>query len=132
MDTNVRRVYLHEFFPGEEKVHDKDIITLVSRTLDIRNPRKWYNALMDYGFMLKGEQVNPNKRSAHYVRQSPFENSNRQVRGRILKALVGGEAFTAARIVKETGSDAARVKRNLVDLEHEGFINKQGRRYRIA
>jgi A/G-specific adenine glycosylase len=132
IDTNIRRVYLHEFFPGREKVPDADIVPLVSQTLDMHNPRKWYNALMDYGSMLKREQGNPNKRSAHYVRQSPFENSNRQVRGRILKALVAGEAVTAARLVKETGMDAVRVKKNLADLEKEGFIRKEGRYYTLS
>lgn len=132
MDTNIRRAYIHEFLRDRDNIRDEEIVPLVRQTLDMRNPRKWYNALMDYGAMLKGEQGNPNKRSAHYVRQSPFENSNRQVRGRILKTLVAGEPLTVAQIVKETGMDAVRVKKNLADLEKEGFIKKQRRRYGIS
>jgi A/G-specific adenine glycosylase len=86
---------------------------------------------MDYGTMLKRAHGNPNRRSAHYTRQSPFENSNRQVRGAILKALVAGKSLTAARIVQETGMEAARVRKNLAELEKEGFIKKQKRTYRI-
>ncbi len=129
MDTNIRRVYIHEFFRDGKNIRDEELLPLVQRTLDTRDPGKWYNALMDYGSMLKQEQVNPNKRSAHYVRQSPFENSNRQVRGRILKALVHGTALTSDRIVKETGMDAERIKRNLGKMEKEGFIRKKGRMY---
>ncbi len=131
MDTNIRRVYIHEFLHDRRNIHDDELVPLVRQTLDTKNPRKWYNALMDYGSMLKLEHGNPNKKSAHYIRQSPFENSNRQVRGRIVKALVKGSPLTAARIVKETGMDAERVKKNLDQLAHEGFIVKKRDRYLI-
>ena len=131
MDTNIRRVFIHEFLHDRRNIHDDELVPLVRQTLDTKNPRKWYNALMDYGSMLKKEQVNPNKRSAHYTRQSPFENSNRQVRGRIVKVLVKGPPLTAARIVKETGMDAERVRKNLEQLAREGFIVKKRDRYII-
>jgi A/G-specific adenine glycosylase len=129
MDTNIRRVYIHAFFHDRENIHDDEIIPLLKRTMDAGKPRTWYNALMDYGAMLKREQVNPNRRSAHYAKQSPFENSNRQVRGRILKLLVQEAPLTRARIVIGTGMDLERVKENLVQMEKEGFIRKQGRSY---
>ncbi|MHB9098969.1 MAG: HhH-GPD family protein [Syntrophales bacterium] len=131
LDTNIRRVCIDEFFSDREGIRDDQIAPLLRQTLDTQNPRRWYNALMDYGAMLKRAQGNPNRRSAHYTRQSPFENSNRQVRGMILKLLVKEPSLTAARIAEETGVDAARVKKNLVDLEKEAFLEKKGRRYRI-
>ena len=99
--------------------------------MDAVNPRKWYNALMDYGTMIKEKHGNPNRKSAHYTRQSPFENSNRQVRGTIVKALVAESQLSAARIVKSTGLDPERVKKSLVALEREGFIRKRGKAYCI-
>ena len=132
MDTNIRRVYLHEFFHERENIHDEDIIPLAEQTLDIGNPRTWYNALMDYGAMLKKEHANPNRRSAHYLRQSTFENSNRQVRGRILKVLVDESPLSAARIVKKIGMDKERVKNNLAKMEQEGFIQKKGNLFLIG
>ncbi len=131
MDTNIRRVYIHEFFHDRDGIHDEELIPLVEQTMDRDNPRLWYNALMDYGTMLKREYGNPNRRSAHYTRQSPFENSNRQVRGAILKALVKESPLTKADLVKRTEMDAARVKKNLLLLEQEGFIKKSGGRYRL-
>ena len=53
------------------------------------------------------------------------------MRGRILKVLVNESPLSAARIAQETGMDAARVKKNLVALEKEAFIEKKGRRYLI-
>jgi A/G-specific adenine glycosylase len=131
MDTNIRRVYIHEFFHDRGNIHDDEIIPLLERTMDAGNPGKWYNALMDYGAMLKREQVNPNRRSVHYTKQSPFENSNRQVRGRILKVLVKEAPLTRAQIVTKTGMDPERVNKNLVQLVEEGFIKKKGRAYFI-
>ena len=102
-------------------IHDDELIPLLEQTLDIKNPRKWFNALMDYGAVLKGNQNNPNKRSAHYTRQSPFQNSNREVRGRILKVLVQGSPLTRT-IVKKTGMDAERVKKSLDSLPVKGSL----------
>jgi len=131
MDTNIRRVYIHEFFHDRDDIHDDEIIPFLERTIDAENPRKWYNALMDYGTMLKKEQVNPNRRSAHYSRQSPFENSNRQVRGRILNVLVKEAPLTQAQIVLRSGMDLERVKQNLSQLMEEGFIKKKGRSFAL-
>jgi A/G-specific adenine glycosylase len=131
MDTNIRRVFIHEFFQDRENIHDDELLPLVQQTLDRRNPRKWFNALMDYGSTLKRKQGNPNQRSAHYARQSPFENSNRQVRGRILKELLSASPLTEARIVEATGMEKERVKKNLGDLEKEGFIKKRGKQYAV-
>jgi len=131
IETNIRRVFLHCFFPGQSGVRDREILPLVEQTLDRLQPRSWYYALMDYGTMLKKEHGNPNQRSVHYTRQSPFENSNRQVRGRIVKVLVKGSPLTAARIAKETGMDAERVRKNLEQLAQEGFIVKKQDRYLI-
>lgn len=129
MDTNIRRVYIHEFFHDQKRVHDEELLPFVQQTLDATSPRTWYNALMDYGSLLKREQGNPNRRSAHYTRQSPFENSNRQVRGAILKALVMNSSLSPSQIVKKTEMDAERVKKNLLQLEKEGFVRKQGKSY---
>lgn len=131
MDTNIRRVYIHEFFHDRNGIHDHELMPFVEQTMDAVNPRKWYNALMDYGAMLKRQQVNPNRRSAHYTRQSPFENSNRQVRGKILKLLVQESPLSAAQIVKRACADPERVKNNLVQLEKEGFIKKKGRSFTV-
>ena len=55
-----------------------------------KKPREFYYALMDYGSILKRRAGNPNARSASYSRQSPFEGSDRQVRGIILRHLLAG------------------------------------------
>ena len=131
MDTNVRRVYIHEFFQDQEGIHDDELTPLVEQTMDTADPRKWYNALMDYGTMLKQQHANPNRRSAHYTRQSPFVNSNRQVRGKILKVLVAEAPLTTAQIVKKVAMDVERVKDNLIQMEKEGFVKKKGRSFFI-
>lgn len=132
LDTNIRRVFIHEFFQDREGVRDEEIIPLVEKTLDKAEPGKWYNALMDYGAMLKSEAGNPNRRSAHYTRQSRFEGSNRQVRGLILKALVGATGLSALQIVRVTGAERERVESNLVQMANEGFIRKRGNAYSIG
>jgi A/G-specific adenine glycosylase len=131
LDTNIRRVFIHEFFQDRGSVHDEELRPLIERTLDRSDPRRWYNALMDYGTLLKQEHANANRRSAHYARQSPFENSNRQVRGAILKALVQESPLSAAQILRRTGLDAERVRKNLATLAREGFLAEREGRFHI-
>jgi A/G-specific adenine glycosylase len=88
IETNIRTVFLHEFFSDKELVCDKEILSLVAQTVDKNNPRDWYYALMDYGVYLKKELKVNNKKSKQYARQSKFIGSRRQVRGAIIRILL--------------------------------------------
>ncbi len=63
IETNIRAVYLHTFFPEQEAITDKQLEPIVAETLDHKNPREWYYALMDYGALLKQRVKNPSRRS---------------------------------------------------------------------
>ncbi len=130
IETNIRRVFLHCFFPGAASVSDAEILPLVERTMDREDPREWFYALMDYGSMLKSAEGNPNRRSAHYHRQSRFEGSPRQLRGLILSVLLERRTATAAEISRALGRDTG-VRQALEDLEGEGFLSRRGARYRL-
>jgi A/G-specific adenine glycosylase len=132
METNIRRVFLHHFFQGCQGVKDREILPVVDLALDRANPRRWYSALMDYGSALKKQLPNPNRRSAHYKRQPPFEGSDRKIRGRILALLVGTEALAFATIMESIGSDRERTGRLLAGLTAEGFVRESAGTYRIA
>ena len=132
IETNIRRVFIHCFFHNRNDVHDADILPLVEKTLDASNPREWYYALMDYGVMLKQKYVNPNRRSAHYQKQSPFEGSNRQVRGMILRELAHAPPITESEIAQKLQLNPERIRDNLVQLQKEGFIARKGRKFTIA
>jgi A/G-specific adenine glycosylase len=117
IETNIRRVFLHEFFGGREGVADAELRPLVEAAVDHESPREWYWALMDYGADLAKRGPNPNRRSRHYAVQSRFEGSARQLRGAVLRQLVAGP-----RVASELGIDDARLDTVLEALEREGFI----------
>ena len=131
IETNIRRVFIHFFFQGEENIKDSEILPLVEKTLDTSNPREWYYALMDYGVMLGKNRQNPNRRSAHYKKQSPFEGSDRQLRGQILKALVSSPPLSARQLARKLAADIRKVRTLLIQLEKEGFITKDGSAYAL-
>lgn len=87
IETNIRSVFLHVFFGDKENIEDKEIMKLIEKMIDIKNPRKWYSALMDYGAYIKKEYKNPSRKSKHHIKQSPFRGSIREVRGFIIKVL---------------------------------------------
>jgi len=131
IETNIRRVFIHSFFPDEICVDDRAILPLVARALDNNHPREWYWALMDYGTALKKTVPNPNRRSTAYVRQAPFEGSDRRIRGRILTMLVGRSGVFEKQILADLGEEPVRVQRILAALESEGFLVKNRGRYRL-
>lgn len=98
LETNVRTVFIHEFFPEQEDVKDKDIIPLVEETCPKDNPRQWYYALLDYGAFLKQTQVNPSRKSAHHTKQSTFEGSRRQKRAEILRCVLAQPGITKSEL----------------------------------
>ena len=129
VETNIRRVFLHFFFPGEDRVTDARILPLVEKTLDRENPREWYYALMDYGAMLGRSAVNANTRSVRYRRQKPFEGSFRQLRGAILSAVLTLKEADAAAIAAAIGTRDERLSMALAGLVEEGFLSRRGRLY---
>ncbi|MFA5999277.1 MAG: hypothetical protein WC747_04630 [Candidatus Babeliales bacterium] len=87
IETNIRTVFLHHFFPEQTSIDDKQILQLVAASLDKHNSRDWYYGLMDYGVYLKKEFKANNKGSRHFIKQSKFIGSRRQVRGAIIRIL---------------------------------------------
>jgi A/G-specific adenine glycosylase len=132
IETNIRRVFLHFFFAGQEGVPDREILPLVAQTVDRERVREWYYALMDYGAALKGAGPNPNRRSAHYTRQSPFSGSNREVRSLILRALLAEPTLSSEELALAMGLDAERVQAALEQLVAEGFVVREGDRLGLA
>jgi A/G-specific adenine glycosylase len=132
IETNIRRVFIHQFFADHDNVNDREILPLVEKTLDRSHSRLWYYALMDYGAMLKKLIQNPNRKSSHYRKQPPFEGSDRQVRGEILRVLLKDSPLSTSEIGNTMRIARKRLQKTLNRLEEEGFIKEHGGTYTIA
>ena len=161
LETNVRTVILHHFFPDVPAVPDKELVGIVESTcpgsqaceghfavpMDERDtPRAWYYAMLDYGAYLKKTIPNPSRRSASYARQSAFEGSRRQKRAAIVRCLLeagedGLRADEARAALDEMEAHAGRpavapdlVQSILEDLAREGFCRQgsDANRYFVA
>ena len=134
LETNVRTVFLHNVFPQEDGVSDKQLAPLVAKAcLRAESPRSWYYALLDYGAHLKSQVTNPSRRSAHHTRQSTFEGSRRQKRAELVRIVLAAPGIAmeeaAARLsAEEVSAGRAPVEPEFFDeivsgLEHEGFFH---------
>ena len=132
IETNIRRVFLHFFFADTEQVADSALLPLVEASLYRPSPRDWYNALMDIGTILKKRVTNPNRRSRHYVRQAPFEGSNRQARGAILKVLQSDSPQGTEELSRITGIACTRIDAAARQLVDEGFLAAENGKYGSA
>lgn len=136
LETNVRTVFIHWFFPDEERISDAQLRPLVEQTCSASNPRRWYYALLDWGAHLKSAGMNPSRRSAHYTRQSTFEGSRRQKRAFVLREVLGSPGVTASQVnaaldAAELSAGRQPVPKTLFDsivsdLVKEGFFRRDG------
>ncbi len=131
IETNIRTVFLHFFFHGHDGVTDRQLMPLVTATLDRCDPRHWYYALMDYGVMLKRLHPNPSRRSHHHVRQSPFKGSNRELRSRLLRAVMECPGILPKELATMLEAERGAVERNLKALAQEGFVEQRGEGFAI-
>jgi len=145
IETNVRTVYIHHFFVdtskpigrhklmrGQNTIHDDDILLLAKQVAEGQDPRTWHWALMDYGVHIKKLHGNPARRSAHYTRQSKFEGSPRQVRGRVIRVLAH-EQLTVRQLQKELEGVAEKnIEQVIAGLQKDGLIKKEKGKWRIV
>ena len=138
IETNIRRVFIHEFFGAQtaagDKVADSEILPLIEATLDHNRPREWYWALMDYGAMLTtklaaNKTPNPNRASRHYARQSTFAGSHRQLRGELIRYFLTHKS--ASPVTLKRAFPDQRLEKALQELVSEGFIEKRAKTYRL-
>jgi A/G-specific adenine glycosylase len=122
LETNIRRVLLHFFFQNEEKVHDRELYKMLEAVQVCEDPKNWYYALMDYGVLLKKMVKNPNRRSAHYTKQTAFENSNRQIRGQILTVFTEKGLVSKKELYSFLNFPKENINKCLSALQKEGFV----------
>ncbi len=133
IETNIRTVFTHYFFPRAKKVDDSKLMPLIEQTLkkSKMQPRDFYAALMDYGSYLKSSGVSINGKSKHYIKQSKFEGSARQLRGAILRELLKKPATLAQLTKNLSPRTRGEVELALDTLCREGLVSRERARYRI-
>ena len=124
IETNIRRVFIDQFFAGAAAVPDAALHPLIARTLDRRRPRRWYYALMDWGAALGRRAGNPNRRSAHYTLQSPFAGSRRELRGRVIRLLTERRCLAYADL--QAHCHDRRLAAVVAELVAERFLERAG------
>ncbi len=123
IETNIRAVYLYAWHPNRRDVTDKELLSLIERTMDRKRPREWFYGLMDFGVALKRARPRIHERSKHHVKQSRFEGSDRQLAARILKAIVAAESPISMRAIQQAlDSDPTRVGCAVERLIHDKLV----------
>lgn len=130
VETNIRTIMIYFFAHHKEMVSDKEVLSLVKQTLPKKNFREWYYALMDYGSFLKSRVSNPSRQSKHHQKQSKFEGSDRQIRGKIIKTLLTQE-MTGATLAKKLAIPPMRLAEQIKNLTAEKMIVKKGKKYTL-
>lgn len=131
IETNIRAVFIHFFFQHKTEIHDKELYPFIKETVDQKNPREWYYALMDYGVLLKKNMHNPARKSAHHAVQSKFEGSDRQIRGAVIRLLTEYVALSYENIILNIGKEEERIKKILYQLCKEEMILKHNDLFRL-
>ncbi len=129
VETNIRSVIIHHFFKDHESISDVEILHLLQQLQEDAEPRNFYWAMMDYGTFIKQNLGNNVTRSRHYVRQSAFQGSRRQLRGLVIKSLATGPKPETD--LHNLATDD-RLPGVLRDLEQEGLIMRRNGNFELA
>jgi len=131
IETNLRTVVTHHFFPRKKVVSDKELLAILEKAFPKGKSREWYAALMDYGAHLKRSGVRLNAKAKGYKKQKVFRGSSREARGAILKALVRGPR-DAEFLTHILGDDrVVQAKSQLASLTKEGLIELSNGKFRL-
>lgn len=130
IETNVRSVFIHHFFPKKKEIADASLLPIITASVDVAHPREWYSALMDYGSHLKQTAGNASRRSAHHTRQIPFRGSPREVRGAIVKMLA--KKTRSKKELFELPFSRHAVEAQYTKLLSEGLISVSKERVRLG
>ncbi|MFH1133284.1 MAG: Fe-S cluster assembly protein HesB [Nanoarchaeota archaeon] len=122
MDTNIRRVLIHELeLPATIPL--PKLSAIAQRAIPNGKSRLWHNALMDYGALVltaKRTGIRP------LSKQPRFSGSRRQARGRILWLLTKNKSLSRAELQNLLHrNDLAAI---LEQLEQEGFVRVTGKK----
>jgi A/G-specific adenine glycosylase len=132
IETNVRSVFLHHFFPLGKNVPDTHLLPLIQSAARGQAPREWNWALLDYGVYIKLHFTNPNRRSKHYALQSRFSGSTRQLRGLAVRLLSVQGRLSKSLLIKKLGVDSHTAVAVLDGLVRDGLISYTGGRYMLS
>jgi A/G-specific adenine glycosylase len=103
---------------------DKVLLEYADTCLYRENPRRWYNAMMDYGTWLKRAvpieaPIRPGNK-----KQPAFKNSNRQIRGYILKYLLWAGETGKKQLSDALPFEPHRISLAVEQLISEGFLRE--------
>ncbi len=87
---------------------------------------------MDYGVFLKKQIPNPSRKSAHYTKQSKFQGSDRQVRGKIITLLTQYSTLSQDEIERLVSDKMGRTGKIVEQLRSEKLIQKKGLMLHVA
>lgn len=126
VDTNIRRILINEF-DLDESISDKELFQLAKRCLPKGESREWHNALMDYGSLYltsRKTRIKPK------TQQSRFQDSDRQIRGKILRLLLQ-EDQSKYQLQKEINVESKRLSKILSKMIQEETVSKTEDYYHV-
>lgn len=118
VDTNIRRIFIHEGFATENST-EKELFLIANQLLPKGRSRDWHNALMDYGSLVvnaKNTGITPKSK------QSKFQGSDRQYRGRVLRYLVENEKATLNELITQKIVPTRKIEQILENLLKDKLI----------
>jgi A/G-specific adenine glycosylase len=134
IETNIRTVFIHYLFRRKDAlVGDAELMPRIEAALakSGMRPRDFYAALMDYGSFLKRQGIRLNSRSKHYAKQPDFRGSYRQLRGAIVRAVVG-KPKTMEELTDLAARRRSEVASAVAALAKEGILSVKNKKISIA
>ena len=138
VDTNIRQIITHFFLTNHPqgpalkglkgRTLEKEVEDIARQLVPLGKSWEWHQALMDYGALRLARARSGQARSVRS--QTPFKESNRFYRGRVIDRLREGEVSKNKLIAdfqKEYGKSRIFLNTITTGLERDGLLTRFGR-----
>lgn len=122
IDTNIRRVIVHEFMLPPH-ISRSELEKIAHQLLPKRSSCDWHNALMDYSRLVLPQKIDS---IPPLSRQSKFKGSLREIRGEIIRRLTVHKRISLAAVARDMNRPLADVRRAAENLEKDGLARLTG------
>jgi A/G-specific adenine glycosylase len=124
VDTNIRQIIIHHFFDNILQ-SAKVVQEAADELLPIGKSWEWHQALMDYGSIaMSSFRV---KKPTSPSKKTPFKDTNRFFRGRIMDVL-RDSSMKEIKLISKMSQDYKKspkfIKSLVLDLEREGLVSR--------
>jgi A/G-specific adenine glycosylase len=131
-EMNIRCAVKYCFSRNYPNINNNEIKLILHEALDRKNPRKWYYALMDYGYAIRKRKSYLTGQKSNYVKKPVFTAEFQPVRRKALNSLISNGPSTFDELFMYTHIDTNTLYNVITTLKNESLVSESKGLYKFV